>query len=160
MPLNDQNKVDYFKKINLYENLEAQFFPRPGTIWLTPMLYVTNVKTATELYKKIFGFIPTMLSKDEKGDLIFSRLRYRGSNFMLLKEGFGFSAKSPKSSDNLPSFIFYLYVDDMKKTLKLALSNNCKLLIESHTTYWGDTQARIEDPFGYIWDIATIENTL
>jgi PhnB protein len=48
-----------------------------------------------------------------------------------------------------------IYVPDVDATIKKAIDNKAKLLMEAKDQFYGDRSGRIEDPFGYIWIIST-----
>lgn len=94
--------------------------------------------------------------EDEKtGELLFARIRYRGNNFVLNKEHWDFNAVAPITSGQVSPFVFYLYVDDVKTLVKeIRKEKDAKIISEPEIQFWGDLKARIQDPFGYIWDLA------
>jgi PhnB protein len=98
--------------------------------------------------------------EDEKtGELLFARIRYRGSNFVLNKENWDFEAVAPTTSKQVPPFVFYLYVDNVKSLVEaIRQDKGAKILAEPEMQFWGDLKARIQDPFGYIWDLAEKAN--
>lgn len=144
-----------FSRLNWFDNVNERPHPWPGLNWLTAMLVVTDVKQAMNFYEKIFGIVPIFELPDDSGQIVFARMRYRGVNFTLNLEGaFNFYGKSPRTTNTTPPFILYLYVDNIEETYSLALQHGCKSKEEPHMEFWGDKKARLEDPFGYIWDIA------
>lgn len=140
-----------------FENVEFRAHPWPGLMWITPSLQVSDVEKARDLYVETFNFVsiyeqPGPQNPDE---LIMTRLRYRGTNFVLMKEGPGYyEGISPATSNSQSPFVFYVYVDDVAETYQKALKANMTSLIEPSMTPWGDCRARLKCPFGYIWDIA------
>jgi len=48
-----------------------------------------------------------------------------------------------------------IYVQDVDAVVKKATSNGAKLLMPITDQFYGDRSGRIEDPFGYVWVIAT-----
>jgi PhnB protein len=138
-----------------FANVEQRPHPWPGLNWLTAMLIVPDVKQAMVFYEKVFGIVPIFESPGQDGDIIFARMRYRGCNFTLNRQGeFNYNGKAPITAGNLPPFIFYLYVDNVDQVFADAISNGCQSLQEPHPEFWGDKKARLVDPFGYIWEIA------
>ena len=145
-----------FCRLDWFDNVEERPHPWPGLNWLTAMLVVPDVTKAINFYEEVFGIVPIFQMPDETGNILFARMRYRGSNFTLNQEGtFNFDGKAPSTTANLSPFTFYLYVDDVDKIYSHALSKNCKSLEEPHMEFWGDKKARIADPFGYVLYIAT-----
>lgn len=57
--------------------------------------------------------------EDEKtSELLFARIRYCGNNFILNKKYSDFPATAFLTFGQVPPFIFYLYVDDVKASDK------------------------------------------
>lgn len=50
---------------------------------------------------------------EDAGNFIMTRLRYRGANFVLNKEGFDYEGKAPATGNAASPFVFYVYVDDV-----------------------------------------------
>lgn len=145
-----------FSRPDWFDNVEHRQHPWPGLNWLTPMLYVPNVLAALHFYERAFAFIPIFQAPDEGGSLSFARMRYRGSNFTLSKEGsFDFEGQCPQKSQALPPLMFYLYVDDVDHGMNQALSAGCELLQAARLEFWGDRKGRLRDPYGYIWELAS-----
>lgn len=145
-----------FSRLNWFDNVESRPHPWPGLNWLTPMLYVSDVQAAISFYEQVFGFVPIFQFPDADGSLIFARMRYRGSNFTLSKEGtFEFEGRCPHQTKTLPPLMFYLYVDDADQAMKQAIDQGCELLQAVRLEFYGDRKGRLRDPFGYVWEIAT-----
>ena len=144
-----------FSRLNWFDNVEERPHPWPGLNWLTAMLVVPDVKETMNFYEEVFGIVPIFELPNPSGHIIFARMRYRGAIFTLYKEGeFNFDGKAPISTDSIPPFIIYLYVDNVDTVYAEALLNGCRSLEEPHVEPWGDKKARLTDPFGYVWDIA------
>ena len=48
-----------------------------------------------------------------------------------------------------------MYVDDMITLVNEMIEAGSTVLNEPAEMFWGDLKARVKDPFGFIWDIAT-----
>lgn len=144
------------KKLNWFQNVEHRTHPHPGLNWLTTTISVPDVVRAIEFYTDIMEMVSISEMEDEKtGELLFARIRYRGNNFVLNNEHWDFKAVAPSTSKQVPPFVFYLYVDDLKTLVDaIRKDKDAKILVEPEMQFWGDLKARIQDPFGYIWDLA------
>jgi PhnB protein len=138
-----------------YENFEARPHPWPALNWLTPIIVVKNVDEALAFYQKfILDLLCIFQMKDDSNtETLFARMRYRGSNFCLNKEGFDIEGQVPSSGSPLP-FAFYLYVDDFYKVYNNMLLTGAVEVFKPRNEFWGDIRARFQDPFGYFWDVA------
>lgn len=148
------------KKLNWFQNVEHREHPHQGLNWLTTTINVPNVLKAMNFYTEVMEMVAISELEDEKtGELLFARIRYRGNNFVLNKEHWDFEAVAPITSGQVSPFVFYLYVDDVKTLLEeIRKEKDAKILSEPIMQFWGDLKARVQDPFGYIWDIAEKAN--
>ena len=140
------------KKIDWFKNVEHRDHPHPGLNWLTTTLSVPDVSKAVNFYTEVLEMVAISELEDEKtGELLFARIRYRGNNFVLNKEHWDFNAVAPITSGQMPPFVFYLYVDDVKTLLEeIRKDKDAKIINEPEIQFWGDLKARIKDSFGYI----------
>lgn len=138
-----------------FENVELRPHPWPGLAWITAMLTVPDVSKAQKFYADLFGLVCIFTNIDTDGTTIFARLRYRGYNLLLTQEGrFNLKTKAPVTTQSMTPFVIYLYVDDVETAYTKAIQAGCKCVTEPQIEPWGDRIARIEDPFGYIWELA------
>lgn len=143
-------------KLNWFQNVEHRQHPHVGLNWLTATISVPDVAKAIAFYVDTMEMVSISELDDEKsGELLFARIRYRGNNFVLNKEHWDFPALAPVTSNQVPPFVFYLYVDDVRALVEaIRKHQDAKILAEPAMQFWGDLKARIRDPFGYIWDLA------
>ena len=148
------------KKLNWFHNVEHRAHPHPGLNWLTTTISVPDVTRAIDFYTDVMEMVSISELEDEKtGELLFARIRYRGNNFVLNKEHWDFEAVAPITSKQVSPFAFYLYVDNVKALVEaIRQDKEAKVLVEPEMQFWGDLKARIQDPFGYIWDLAEKAN--
>jgi PhnB protein len=139
-----------------FDNVEFRTHPWPGLNWVTTLIQVPDVRRARDLYINAFNFVSIfdLPDPEDSGNFVMTRLRYRGANFVLNKEGTDYDGKAPSTSKSPPPFVFYVYVDDADATYKQSLKAGMTSVIEPGATYWGDRRARVTCPFGYVWDIA------
>jgi len=138
---------------NWFGNVENRPHPWPGLNWLTTGIIVSDVEKAVDFYTNAMNMIPISEVENEEG-LFFARLRYRGINITVNKEHWDSDILSPSSTGQVPPFVFYLYVDDVKELAEKMTRAGAELLMELAETFWQDLRARLRDPFGYVWDIA------
>lgn len=136
-----------------FDNVEIRPHPWPGLNWVTPILQFPDVKKARDLYIDAFNFV-SIFDQADGDEIVVTRLRYRGTNFLMAKEGLDYPGQSPATSQSAPHFNYYIYVDNLDATYKKALELGMTSVFEAAETPWGDSRARLRCPFGYIWDIA------
>jgi PhnB protein len=144
------------KDLFWFDNVDSRPHPWPGLMWLTTILPFSKVKEARDLYVKAFKFVPIfeLPSQTEANEFDTVRLRFRGANILLVKEGLDYEGQEPAKTGTPAPFNFYLYVDDATETYNEALKNGMTSVMKPAETFWGDIRARVKDPFGYVWDIA------
>lgn len=147
-------------KLNWFKNVEHRTHPHPGLNWLTVTISVPDVARAIDFYVGKMEMVSISELEDENNkELLFARIRYRGNNFVLNKEHWDFNAVAPITSGQVSPFVFYLYVDDVKTLVEeIRKDKDAKIVTEPEMQFWGDLKARIQDPFGYIWDLAEKAN--
>ncbi|TDO18680.1 putative glyoxalase superfamily protein PhnB [Mycobacterium sp. BK086] len=136
-----------------FANVEARQHPWPGLGWNTVGLVYDDVDAAVEFYAKALGMVPIAVLPDGDGQTFFARMRYRGTNITLNKPGWD-SDLSQTTADSPPHFIFYLYVDDVRQAVASMEARGATVRMAAAQTPWGDLRARVQDPFGYLWDLA------
>ncbi len=139
-----------------FENVEHRAHPWPGLNWVTTLIAVPDVKKARDLYVAAFNFVSIFDNPNptDPDDFITTRMRYRGANFVLNKEGTDSDAQAPATSGSVSPFVFYIYIDNTEVAYDQALKCGMTSMLEPHDTPWGDRRARVRCPFGYVWDLA------
>lgn len=144
------------KKLNGFNNVDNRTHPweSMGLTWLTTALNVPDVRAAVDFYSSVMDMVIIAELKSDEGEMLFARIRYRGTNFTINKEGWDSDLNSPLTSGTSTPFIFYMYVDDVVMLVNEMVQAGAIVLNEPTEMFWGDLKARIKDPFGFIWDIA------
>ena len=120
---------------------------------VTPALAFKGAKEAITWYKNIFGAQEKMRFENPDKTIAHAELTIGDSVIMLSDEDPKY-IKSPKTL-NGNSINLCLYVPDVDSTVKKAIDNRAKLVMEIKDQFYGDRSGRIEDPFGYVWIIST-----
>jgi PhnB protein len=137
-----------------FNNVELRPHPWPGLSWLTANLYYDDVAAAVYFYETVFHFVPIFEFRDKNSsNCVFARMRYRGANFVLSNKEF--FAEGVDSSAASAKLSMYVYVDEVQPLYEHALKAGAVSILPPQKEFWGDIRARIKDPFGYIWDLAT-----
>jgi PhnB protein len=56
--------------------------------------------------------------------------------------------------------VIFVYVEDVDQTVEMALAAGGSVLLPAQDQFWGDRSARVMDPSGHVWTIASrIEDT-
>ena len=119
---------------------------------LTPHIVVKDAKKAIEFYKKAFGAKQTTPLLMHDGKVMHARVTIGDSTLMLADEMW--VNKSAETLGNSP-VVIHLNVEDVDTVFKNAVDGGSEVLMPVSDMFWGDRYARIIDPFGHHWSIAT-----
>jgi PhnB protein len=126
-----------------------------GVHSVTPHLTVKGASEAIEFYKKAFGALELMRLPWPDGKLIMhARIIIGDSPIFITDEFPDMNCAGSELSGRSPVTI-HLYVDDVDKTFKAALSAGAKETMPVANMFWGDRYGRLVDPFGHQWSLAT-----
>ncbi len=120
---------------------------------ITAMIAVEDTMKAIQFYKKIFGAKVMNLLKESGGRVAHAEIKIGDSVLMIADENPQYN-HTPKSL-GATTLIISLYIENVDKIIKKALSSGAKLLIPPRDQFYGDRSGRIEDPFGHVWIIST-----
>lgn len=120
----------------------------------TPVLVVDDGPRALDFYVQGFGAKERMRSTGPGGKIQHAEFELGDSVFMLSDELPDMSSRSPKSLGASVGGCF-LYVPDTDSFYHRAIAAGATSLSAPADMFWGDRHARIRDPFGHEWSIAT-----
>jgi PhnB protein len=134
---------------------------RDGFHTATPYLTVKGAARALEFYKRAFGAHETdRMTNPDGTSVMHAELRIGDSMLMLCDEfpqpGAG---RSPESLGGTTSAVF-LYVPDVDAAFKRAIDAGAKAVMPPTDMFWGDRFAKLTDPFGHQWAMATHKEDL
>lgn len=116
-----------------------------GYATITPSMNIQHADQAIEFYKRVFGAEERMRMPMPSGEIMRAEIMIGNSILML-----GEAMRNPVS--NLRAMI---YVDDCDAVVERAVKAGATLVMPALDTIDGDRGARIRDPFGNLWFIAT-----
>ena len=109
---------------------------------------------AIELYQKAFGArldSPAVPGPDGKG-IMHALLTVGDSKIMLADAWPGAWEHGPRDGATMGLF---LYTEDCDAAFQQAVEAGCEVMSEPTDMFWGDRMAKVKDPFGHCWGIAT-----
>ena len=125
-----------------------------GMHTVTPHLVCAGAADAIEFYKKAFNAKEEARLPGPQGRLMHAMVRIEGSAVMLVDEMPEWGALGPKSLKGSPVTI-HLYVRDVDAFVQRAANAGAKVTMPAADVFWGDRYAKLEDPFGHQWSVAT-----
>jgi PhnB protein len=121
----------------------------------TPYLMVRGAAAAIEFYKKAFGAVELLRFPTPDGkSLMHAEIRIGDSPIMLGDEFPDMGGKSPSSLGGCTGGIM-LYVQDVDVAFQKAVGAGAKADMPPADMFWGDRYAKLTDPFGHSWSLAT-----
>jgi PhnB protein len=121
---------------------------------VTPHLICAGAADAIEFYKKAFGAVAEACLPGPGGKIMHAMLRIGDSAVMLVDEMPEWGALGPKSLKGSPVTV-HLYVENADATVERAVKAGAKVTMPLADQFWGDRYAKLEDPFGHHWSVAT-----
>jgi PhnB protein len=122
---------------------------------LSAHLIVQDAPRALAFYESALGAKTTLRALMPDGKAIMhAELQLGDTRFMVGEENVQWGALSPRSLGGSPVTL-HLYVPDVDAVFTRASNAGCKVLMAPENMFWGDRYAKLEDPFGHHWAIAT-----
>jgi len=121
---------------------------------LTPHLMCAGASDAIAFYVRAFGAVEEMRLPGPQGRLMHAMIRIGDSALMLVDESPEQGIFGPKSLNGSPVTI-HLFVEDVDATVARAVAAGATITMPLADMFWGDRYARLDDPFGHHWSVAT-----
>jgi PhnB protein len=129
-----------------------------GYTTVAPYLFVEEAKRAIEFYKQAFGAIEHGMIETPDGRVGHAEVRIGDTVVRLCDNLPIFDAKAPTELGGTTVEIF-LFVEDVDAAVSRAADAGATVKAEPTDQFWGDRLARLKDPFGHHWLVASrVEN--
>jgi PhnB protein len=136
-------------------SMKKKVSPVPaGYHTVTPHLVCRASADAIAFYKKAFGATELMRMAGPDGRVSHAEIRIGDSRVMLGDEMPEMGASAPETVGGSPVHIF-LYVPDVDRLFKQATAAGATAEMPPMDMFWGDRYAKLRDPFGHKWSMAT-----
>lgn len=122
--------------------------PLANPTTLTPGCALVDAHRAMDLYARVFGAVKVTKLTYADGSVAHAEMRIGGSNIMM-GEASAAMGVAPYAMHVL------VYVQDTDATFKLAVENGFTVKSAPSDQFYGDRSARLVDPFGNEWFLAT-----
>lgn len=132
----------------------------PGFNTLSAYIIVEDSVKALEFYARAFGAEPgdRMTGPGGKGTL-HAEMRLGDSTFMLSDANPQWGLRSARQIGGSPVGL-HIYVENADALFERAVKAGCEVRYPLEDTFWGDRFAKVVDPFGIEWGIATHKEDL
>jgi PhnB protein len=119
---------------------------------LLPKLVVADATRAIAFYREVFGATEVSCHRSDAGKVIHAELSMDGVSFYL-KDADQYD-QAPVAGGTAP-VILSLDTDDSDALYRTAIDHGAEVIYPLETRPYGARDARIRDPFGHVWIIAT-----
>lgn len=127
---------------------------------LTPYITVVDAGAALDFYRDAFGAIetgPRLTAPD--GSIVHTEFRIGTATVMMAEHNPDFGTAEPRSLGGTPVRLA-LDVEDADAMVGAAERAGAKVLIPVADQFYGYRAGRIEDPFGHVWVISQLVESL
>ena len=121
---------------------------------VSPYLIVSSAEDAIKFYVRAFGASENMRLLMPDGKIGHAEILIGNSIIMLSSANQDWGFNSPEHYGGSPASIF-LYVENVDEFTQKAIAAGAVEKQPSQDMFWGDRLAKLDDPFGYSWSIAT-----
>lgn len=134
---------------------EASVAESSGPQPVIPYLVVSGAAKAIEFYKAAFGAEELFRLPAPDGQrVLHAELKIGGGRVMLTDEYPEMGSTSPQTLGGT-AVTMHLYVPDTDAAFATATAAGASAVMPPADMFWGDRFARVVDPFGHSWSIAT-----
>jgi PhnB protein len=125
-----------------------------GYTTVAPYLFVDDAKGAIEFYKRAFGATDHGMIQTPDGLVAHAEVKIGDTVVRLCDNLPIFDARAPSELGGTTVEIF-LFVDDVDAAARKAVEAGASVKAEPTTQFWGDRLARLLDPYGHHWLLAS-----
>ena len=119
-----------------------------------PYLVVEGAADALAFYAKAFEAVEVMRMPMPNGRLMHAEFTIGGSHIFMADVFPGMGGKSPIEVGGVTGSI-HLYVEDVDASFSRAVAAGATVKMPPMNMFWGDRFAKVRDPFGHEWSLAT-----
>ena len=124
-----------------------------------PMLVCKDPSREMEFCRAAFGAIEQVRRPGPDGSAVHIAMRINGAFLVAQAEFPTLASRAPALDGSSPVPIF-VYVADVDAAVERAASAGATIILPPQDQFWGDRTARIVDPNGHVWTVASrIEET-
>lgn len=124
-----------------------------------PMLVCQDPGAQMKFCAEAFGAVEQVRRPGPDGSAVHIAMRINDAFLVVQAEFPTLASRAPVSDGSSPVVIF-VYVADVDRTVERAAAMGARILIPPQDQFWGDRTARIVDPSGHVWTVASrIEET-
>jgi PhnB protein len=125
-----------------------------------PMLVCRSPEVEMVFCAAAFGAVEQVRRPGPDGSPIHIAMRINGAFLVVQSEFPGVTASRAPTGDGSSPVVMFVYVADVDQAVERAVAIGARILVPAQNQFWGDRTARILDPSGHVWTVASrIEET-
>jgi PhnB protein len=123
---------------------------------VTPCLSVRGAAEAIEFYARAFGAVELFRMAAPDGETVWhAEIQIGDSKIMLGDELPEMSENRAPTTLGAATGALHLYVEDTDAAFARAIAAGATVSMPPSDMFWGDRYAKVIDPFGHVWGLAT-----
>lgn len=125
-----------------------------------PMLVCRSPEAEMNFCAEAFGAVEQVRRPGPDGSPIHVAMRINDAFLVVQSEFPDAVASRAPAGDGSSPVVMFVYVGDVDQAVERAVAMGAKVLIPAQNQFWGDRTARILDPSGHVWTVASrVEET-
>ena len=120
-----------------------------------PYLSIAKAGEAVAFYSRVFDVEPSLLLKMPDGRIMHCEFEVGGARLFVSEELPEHGGTPSPTKLGATTVAVHLYVDDCDALFQRMTDHGAEVLMEPVDMFWGERFARVRDPFGHEWGIAT-----
>jgi len=125
---------------------------------VTPILTLPDIHTALDFYQRAFDAVEVMRLTGDNKFVIHAEMELFGARIVLTSDSnsYGIAPDALRGS----TVVIHVYVTDADQVVTQAIANGAHQIVPVTDKFYGERSAILKDPFGHIWNVATLRQKL
>jgi PhnB protein len=124
-----------------------------------PMLVCRDLDAEIEFCERVLDAEVRVRRPGPDGNTVHAALVVGEANIIVQAEFPQLASRAPQKDGSSPVVIF-VYVEEVDRAVEMTLAVGGSVLLPAQNQFWGDRSARVMDPSGHVWTLASrIEET-
>jgi len=119
-----------------------------------PMLVCRDVEHEVEFCQRVLAADVVVRRPGPDGDTVHAALGLGDARIILQAEFPQLASRAPQPDGTSP-IVVLVYVEDVDRAVEQAVALGSSVLMPTQNQFWGDRTARVMDPSGHVWTLAS-----
>ena len=121
---------------------------------IVPMLVCADPAAEIAFCKAVFGAQELSRRVEDGERIVHATLGIGELLLMIHGETEHLASRAPHRDGSSP-VVIYIYLEDVDAVVQRAVNTGARILTPLQDQFWGDRMARILDPSGHVWNVAS-----